>query len=462
MIEIEPPIDQWPVLVDRRPNGDLGAQSLEQWRGLTRRELGLALDRPILATGHQSTLWHPGILAKYLVADAVAESLGIATANLVVDQHVGEFGEIDVPVRDAGGRLAERTYQMTDARPEVPMGLHPAFAPRAVPPDLSPALESVKHGLQAIRDAIARHQRSRNAACQMSQALADLMREWVRPMVDVTATQLIATSLGRALLARMIDDPRAASESYNGAVAAVPEGGIGPLDVRDDSIELPVWKIDASGRRVRGFDHDVRRWLDDPGKSPTILPRALFMTALVRLGMCDLFVHGKGGATYDRAMEFWVKSWLGVEPSPIAMATATLHLPLGQPITDQQAAEAIALSRRTWHDPESLVDHQLPSAAKRELVQAIAAMPRGSRVRRAAYARLHRQLASWRQAQADTVQSQRDEAEIARRRIHERPVVTRRTWAFPLYPRDMLEQLALEARIATQSLKPMTHGQASR
>ena len=57
------------------------------WRMKTRRELGLDTSRPIIATGHQTLLWHPGILVKYLAADAVARAEDFATANLIVDQH---------------------------------------------------------------------------------------------------------------------------------------------------------------------------------------------------------------------------------------------------------------------------------------------------------------------------------------------------------------------------------------
>ena len=412
-------------------------------------------------------LWHPGILAKYLVTDAVADSLGVATANLVVDQHVGEFGDIAVPVLDDDGRLAERTYQLTDARPDVPMGLHPPFGPNLLPSDLRPALASVDQGLHQIHDAVSRHSHAPNAARQMSLALADLMRDWVRPMVDITAAQLIATTLGRALLQRMVEDPQAAARTYNRAVAAAPEGGIGPLEVRDDFVELPVWKIDSTGRRLRGFDHDVAHWLNeslndwlnDSLNGPAILPRALLMTALVRLGMCDLFVHGKGGAAYDRAMELWVKSWLGVEPSSIAVVTATLRLPLGEPITDQQAAGALAAARRAWHDPDSAVNQLAPSPAKQELVQAILSLPRRSRERRAAYARMHEQLAAWREGQARILRATRQKADVARQRLQERPIVTRRTWAFPLYPREMLASLASEARDAATSARTADAGE---
>ncbi len=36
-------------------------------------------------TGHQSGFWHPGILSKYIAADAVASAIDGASAAVVVD-----------------------------------------------------------------------------------------------------------------------------------------------------------------------------------------------------------------------------------------------------------------------------------------------------------------------------------------------------------------------------------------
>ena len=89
--------------------------------------------------------------------------------------------------------------------------------------------------------------------------------------------------------------------------------------MRDDYVEVPLWRIRDDGRRMRAYDSDVERWLDDPPGAPRLMPRALMLTALVRLAMCDLFVHGTGGAAYDTVMEAWISSWLGVTPAPIGV-----------------------------------------------------------------------------------------------------------------------------------------------
>ena len=166
------------------------------------------------------------------------------------------------------------------------------------------------------------------------------------------------TSLAEAVLSEMADDPRRCAACYNAAVGAVPEGGIGPLSVTDQRVELPLWRLGPDGRRQRADDHDARRWLDE--RDNGLLPRALFLTLLVRLGMCDLFVHGTGGAAYDRAMEIWLMNWLGLRPAPLVVATATLHLPLhdSDPVSPQAARHA---ARRIWHDPGSAGETPTPT-----------------------------------------------------------------------------------------------------
>ena len=64
---------------------------------------------------------------------------------------------------------------------------------------------------------------------------------------------------------------------------------------------------------------DLERALESrDGEAMLLMPRALLLTALVRLGMCDLFIHGTGGLIYDRVTEQWFADWLGQAEGSIA------------------------------------------------------------------------------------------------------------------------------------------------
>jgi hypothetical protein len=426
------------------PAGRLLDTDLAEWRRRTRAELGLPVDRPIVATGHQTLLWHPGILAKYLVVNSFAgDRQAYGVANLIVDQHTGNFGSFDVPVRADDGALAARTLRLTAARAGVPMVDHPSFSPPDDVGGLAAAIPSVAAGVGRILKAVSAHRRQPNAARQMAAALDDLMSPWVAPMPGVGSSDLMGTSLAAALLGAMAGDPGRCAESYNAAVRSVPESGIPELGTTAQAVELPLWRLGPDGRREHADERDVRRCVESAcgcmAGACRMLPRALLLTALMRIGMCDLFVHGTGGANYDRAMERWLADWLGIRPSPIAVATATLRLPLSESGADAPDVEAARhAARRARHDPETAAladDSSAPGTAKRVMLSAIDAAPRRSRQRYDLFQRMHDGLAALRREHQAAVAA-------AERRAAEAPIVNRRDWPFPLYPTDMIDALA--------------------
>lgn len=453
-LTIEPKCAQWAALLAHQADAQWQGEGLSTWRRRTRSELGLAVDRPIIATGHQTLLWHPGILVKYLLVNAIAANLDeVATANLVVDQHVGAFGDFEVPLRPAGGSLVVQSLSLTPHRDDVPMGRHAAFNPPDAPDEMPGALPSVRLGVDRIFRAVAAHNDAPNAALQMAGALTDLMSPWVDPMPNVTASDLMQTTLARSILQQMAGEPQRCVEAYNAAVEAVPEGGIGRLEGTGDDLELPIWRVGADDQRQRGRLSDLRQWVEAESPPFTLMPRALLMTALVRLGMCDLFVHGTGGARYDHAMELWINNWLGLEPAPIAVATATQTLPLGSPPppppeTRIDVAGALRTARKLWHDPEGADDRTGPGPSKRSILTRIETAPRRSAQRRALFGELQEYLAEGRRSHAGAIEAAQSRVAAATRQAQEAPIVDRRTWAFPLYPQEMIDELAQAVRQA--------------
>lgn len=447
-ITIEPSCARWTDRLERDSGDSVFGHSLAEWFAKTRRELGLDAAKPIVATGHQTLLWHPGILIKYLAVDAFAAAHACATANLIVDQHADGFGDFDVPLERADGSLIVRRLHLTTPRRGVPMGLHEPFTPPKPIGLGTGALPSVAHGVKLIYDRVYDHRDAASAARQMACALEDLTTPWVKPMPGVTASDLLGTTFAKALLAKMADDPEECVKAYNEAVQAMPEAGIGTLLIRDDYVELPLWRIRDDGRRMHAYDNDVQAWIETPGEAPALMPRALLLTALVRLGMCDLFVHGMGGANYDRAMERWVENWLGVKPSAIAMATATLRLPL---MDERDGGPDLQLARqarrRAWHDPESSPETPgRPGTTKATLLARIEQAPYGTSQRRKAFFDLHEHLRVLREEHVEKILRTERDLQGATLRTMNLQVADRRDWAFPLYPRDMLDELAAEVR----------------
>ncbi|MFW5652792.1 MAG: hypothetical protein ACOC0P_02000, partial [Planctomycetota bacterium] len=223
---------------------------------------------PIIATGHQASFWHPGILAKYIALDAFAaarvlshledtapdtapssdKSTGLPTLGirleLVVDHDGNDPLSITTPAfDDDAGRLTTRTTRL--ARPadgdpagwsslptsELPVGLRPPAI--ALPPD-----DDENEALHRLPDAIA-------------SGLAAMRRGMYE---------------ARAALAAALDDNDDDDEVDSGTGGTTSEAGSGRAASLADQISLATARLrerslGSSAARFIGSDSE----LDDGG-----------------------------------------------------------------------------------------------------------------------------------------------------------------------------------------------------
>jgi len=436
---IEPEAVRWGEMLRAR---ELSAPAIEM-----RRDLGLPTDRPVIMAGHQAVFWHPGILAKYLAADAPAKRLGASAAWVVVDHDTDDPWMVRYPARDAAGRLTARMFDLrgTGARREdgeIAVCRRPAMVPtREVPSDVA-SLE-VRDGLTRIRDALASHAEEPNAARQVTKAVGELTAPLVSGAVPVFSSELSRTAMFGRLMAAMDRDPRACVLAYNAAITHAPGAGLRPLffDEVNERYELPLWRIDQRGARHRVYAEDL-----EGTARHELAPRALMMTALLRLGACDLFIHGTGGGLYEKANDAWIGAWpdpAAGAPATVAVVTATRRLSL----LNTPAPTARDVARATWtahharHDPAMLGDHD-GAARRRELVVAIKSARHQGREPRQAFERLHEFLRERRAAMSARLSALEEAASDAAARASDAGVASDRTWAFPMYSPGALDGLA--------------------
>jgi hypothetical protein len=72
----------------------------------------------------------------------------------------------------------------------------------------------------------------------------------------------------------------------------------------------------------------VAQWMDLERRGFKIRSRALTNTMYARLVLCDLFVHGVGGAKYDELTDEIIRRFYGMEPPRYLTLSGTLRLPL--------------------------------------------------------------------------------------------------------------------------------------
>jgi hypothetical protein len=452
-----PPADRLSSIVINPAPSSWG-EAIQHWRGRSdsqpaviaefRRELGLPIDRPVIMTGHQAEFWHPGILAKYLAADAAGRRLDAGVAWVVVDQDSHPPASIRYPVREKGDSLAVRTWEAlpgADVLVErnVPLCLTPAESPAALPKAVT-FEPFVSRGMTAIYESLGAHSRSSSAAQQVAAAIGACLRDLVPLAPTIFASRLSSTRLFAWILDRMRSDPLRCAQAYNDAIAAHPEARLAPLRIEQDP-ELPLWVIGAKPGQPR-----ARASASRIAETASLAPRALLMTALLRMAGGDLFIHGLGGGIYDKATERWMREWLGVELAPTAVATATLLLPI-----DEHAITPAEIDRAEWrahharHDPAMLGD---PAAAqeKSRLLQQIRDRKRAGEDPSPAFAQLQQLLVRTRAAHDAGLAELSREAAAARSRRNDASIAHDRTWAFPLYPSEDLQHLKreIEARFA--------------
>jgi hypothetical protein len=420
------------------PPERIEGRSIAEWRSEARELLGL--DRaPVVACGHQCACWHPGILAKNLWVDAIAERDAAQAVHVMVDQDGFDGVHVEWPARGADGwwRLHGHRFASESG---LALG-HPAFMPRSVEPGEGTPAE-VADGLERLQEALRRNAQACDAAEQVTRAMLESAAAVLRPPAIVRASQLLRTSLGLRLLDRMLQDPEACANAFNEALSAAPRSAR-PLRVMGGRSELPLWLTSAAGERTRATPAETRAALS---AGRPLLPRAFLMGALARTALSDRFVHGLGGATYEQVTDRWLRRWLGWAPPAFDVVSATLRLPLEVP---GAAAPPAMPWRRAWCDPELLASGgRGPSAARRRLLDLIASVPPRDPRRRSIYRELveERNAARLRRSgELETLQAA--EAAVGARRLAAE-LAARRTWCFVLQPAAALSRLrdAVRAR----------------
>lgn len=389
---------------------------------------------PLVATGHQATLWHPGILSKYLVSSRLAETAGGTEIRLLVDQDVHPIGPLLLPRGRDVSALEVASIPFDEPHRDAPTGRRPRVIARR-DADLRDCLPSVVRGAGEVLAAITAHADAADAASQVSGAIADLAAAWIPRREPIRASTILATPIGLALLDAIADDPAAAAGSFNAALALDPRAAR-PLAIDEARVEAPLWRISASRPRERvlldlAATPSARREIlrAEALAVPSLLaPRGLLLTGLVRL-VVDHFIHGRGGWRYDRVTERWFESWLGARLAPISLVTADLRLPHG----DAEGGEVdVVPSRRRWHDPFGAIDGS-PSETKRSCLARIDGAPRRSPARRRAYLAMHQAIDRARRDRS--VPDPREATRSAQ-------IAARRDWAFPLYEPSAIDSLA--------------------
>ncbi len=340
---------------------------------------------PLVVTGHQPELFHPGVWVKNFITAAAAHSQGGVGLNLIVDNDIPKSSSIQVPrARDDlvdtesvdfdrwGSETPYEDWRATNEdqlagfpdRVRLVMGdlvadpILDAFWPRVV-------ARRGDVGTIGLRFALARH---------------ELESSWGVDNLELPLSTICESDsflwFASHLLAQLpryrrvhnaaLGEYRAAHgiRSRNHPVAALARQG--------DWLEAPFWVWRAEQPRRRALlarQHGrlmelriageneilielpltpesqaccaVERLRELPARSIRLRTRALLTTLYSRLLLGDLFIHGIGGSKYDELGDEIMRLFLGIEPPGFLTVSMTVWLGLPQDYTSPDDVASI-------------------------------------------------------------------------------------------------------------------------
>lgn len=372
----------------------------------TGRMVNDALERPLIMSGHQPELFHPGVWFKNFVLDRLARETGGRSVNLVIDSDLCRAPSINVPTGDAAAPRvdavpfdAARTPLPFEQRRVLDRAVLASFPGRAAAAlaglidqplvaDLWPRVVAAVDEGQPLGAAIAaaRH------ALEFDWGLANSEAP-ISAVCDASPFRWFALDI----LLRLDDfhhaHNQALSEYRTAHKIRTPAQPIPDLHRRDGWLEAPFWVwsdeqperrplfAKRQGARLVLTDLTGGEWPIDEATNfqagagrlaelrlehgVKIRSRALVTTMFARLLLADVFIHGIGGAKYDQVADRAAELYFGFAPPPHATATATLQLPIPHAprISRDRPREIAAELRSLKYHPERLLEPPPAEAA---------------------------------------------------------------------------------------------------
>lgn len=361
---------------------------------------------PLVVTGHQPEMFHPGVWVKNFLAGKLAEKAGGVALNLIIDNDNLTTTALRVPTGPRNSPSVEwiafdddhANEPWEDARLNT-TDIFSTFAARIA--------NSMKPW--SISPLVSRMWKSCALASRRFPLLRDLLtvgrhfleRDWGLDILELPLSHLCETATFRKFTARILLDAERFRLIHNRILEEyrrvnrirsqshpVPE-----LKIEDRRIETPFWiwkkgEIDRrplyvirnNGRLVLSDKHrvlisttldennefsqivDVLKQLSQEGFR--IRTRALTTTMFSRLFLADLFVHGLGGAKYDEMTDRLIVRFFGMTAPKFVTTTATFHLLPGndESVTQQDIRKIKQELRRLHYHPDLFLAHKTESA----------------------------------------------------------------------------------------------------
>ena len=450
-------------------------------------DVGQAIDPDtIVMAGHQPGLFHPGVWYKNFVLSNLGKRFRSVAINLVVDNDICGAASIRFPnVEQPGG---QRTVTLGTIQFDQP-GRNEPFEAREIvdqrffeqfPKRVESALGSFGESpiVNRLWPHVIQAKQTIGNRCRLGQAIAAgrhrLEQEVGLRTLEVPISQMTTMSSFAAFAGLILGDARRFCEIYNQVLLDYRDvhrirsrsHPVPQLEELDGWIEVPfwVWQRDNPERK-RLFTKQAAQQIllsDRAGweakldraefttqfrslgeNGVAIRPKALMTTMFARLLLCDLFLHGIGGAKYDQLTDVIAAKFFAVRLPGYLTLSATMQLPTKFDLVNR--SDVVAIERRIRHlrfHPETLLEN--PSAELNDLIAQKLAWTKGqhwgenSKQQHLAITALNEKIAGHCDVTVEQLRSAREHVE---RNLRSSEILGSREYSFCLFPESLIDEL---------------------
>ncbi|MCH2180861.1 MAG: hypothetical protein MK108_02555 [Mariniblastus sp.] len=440
---------------------------------------------PVILSGHQPNLFHPGVWFKNFVLSRLGQQLAATPVNLIVDNDIAKDPSIQAP------RVNQTSVSLQDVPLDRPSH-HIPYECRSITdlPFFQSFDQRTTQAISSLVDAplvqrlwplVCRQipASGNNLGLAISQGRHQLEQQAGLNTLEVPLSQIAQTRTFAEFVLEIFQRIEEFHEAYNHcllqyrAVHRIRSNAhpVPPLRQENGWLETPlwIWEADRPVRRQLYLQKsgnlfqltDRSGWqisLDRSGfidqfcqlgqHGVAIRPRALVTTMFSRLVLSDLFLHGIGGSKYDQLTDAIVSRFFLYEMPSYMTLTATALLPCREEqVMPADVGRLNVLARELRFHPEEYVDQTQPPvgelvALKQHWLNQV--LPRGRRAAR------HQQIEycnqQLRRYACPSEQEIAEEQTQLASRVERNRLLRSREYSFCLFPESLLEDLSKLAR----------------
>jgi hypothetical protein len=363
---------------------------------------------PLVLTGHQPVIFHPGLVYKYHLTRQFAEQNRAAAAAIIIDSDYGDAGLFPVPVRESSETTSAHRWSPRSVSWCTGEGLFlnsqliPVSARRQLADEIEADLirSECSESITVFRETARRLEQLGQIPAVAAITILRHAAGIGSGIPDVPLTTLCRLPEAVRFFAGILKRARGFHETYNETLNTFriqqkirnPANPFPNLQSAGADFEMPFWMVCAGTNRrqvlwirQRGGDqwlyagsdeicllspgHEAEAMMAAMFSDQLAVPRGALITAFLRLLFSDLFIHGLGGGKYDPATNLLIQNWWNEIPPPFASATASRRL---FPVRRHQLLEEDQLRLRLrdlQQHPEKHLEDDIFSQETRQQIQ---------------------------------------------------------------------------------------------